>query len=191
MKKSVRRVVLVFGLIIIAMMSFLGGLFGSDEKVPASIYDYKVKAIDGGEIDFAQFKGKKILIVNTASLCGLTPQFDELEQLYRAHKDKLVIVGFPANSFMFQEPGSDEKIATMCRTKFDVTFPMASKVSVKGKGKAPIYVWLTHKEYNGLEDNSVKWNFQKYLIDETGKLVAIFSPKTTPMDPEIIAAINK
>jgi glutathione peroxidase len=173
------------------MMSFLGGLFGSDEKVPASIYDYKVKAIDGGEIDFAQFKGKKILIVNTASLCGLTPQFDELEQLYRAHKDKLVIVGFPANSFMFQEPGSDEKIATMCRTKYDVTFPMASKVSVKGKGKAPIYVWLTHKEYNGLEDNSVKWNFQKYLIDETGKLVAIFSPKTTPMDPEIIAAINK
>lgn len=172
-------------------MSFLGGLFGSDKKVPASIYDYKVKAIDGGEIDFAQYKGKKILIVNTASLCGLTPQFDELEQLYRAHKDKLVIVGFPANSFMFQEPGSDEKIATMCRTKYDVTFPMASKVSVKGRHKAPIYVWLTHKEYNRLEDNSVKWNFQKYLIDETGKLVAIFSPTTTPMSPEIIAAINK
>lgn len=161
------------------------------DKMHKSIYDYKVEALDGSTIDFSKFKGKKILIVNTASKCGFTPQYEGLEELYEKHKDKLVIVGFPANNFAFQEPGSNDEIATFCKKNYGVTFPMAAKISVKGKKMAPIYHWLTKKEYNGYEDSNVKWNFQKYLIDEQGNLIGVYSSKVKPDDEELMNAIMK
>ena len=159
--------------------------------IPKSIYDFKVAGLDGSTIDFSKYKGKKILIVNTASKCGYTPQYEALEKLYEQQKAHLVIVGFPANNFMFQEPGSNEKIAEFCKKNYGVTFPMAAKISVKGNDKAPIYEWLTNKTYNHFQDSKVKWNFQKYLIDENGHLVAVFDPGTTPDSDEVIAAIVK
>ena len=161
------------------------------EEVPKSIYDFKVASLDGGTIDFSKFKGKKILIVNTASKCGYTPQYEGLEALYKKYKDKLVIVGFPSNNFMFQEPGTNEEIAEFCQKNYGVTFPMAEKIDVKGKDMATIYHWLTKKEYNGYDNSSVKWNFQKYLINEKGELVAIFYSKTKPESEEMISAIEK
>ena len=161
------------------------------EEIHKNIYDYKVTSLDGGTIDFADFKGKKILIVNTASKCGYTPQYEGLEALYKKYKGKLVIVGFPANNFAFQEPGSNEDIAAFCQKNYGVTFPMAEKVSVKGKNMAPIYHWLTKKELNGYDTSSVKWNFQKYLVDENGKLVGVFSSKVKPDSQELISAIEK
>jgi glutathione peroxidase len=159
--------------------------------IPDSIYDFKVTALNGGKIDFAAFKGKKILIVNTASKCGYTPQYDALEKLYEGHKNNLVIVGFPANDFGKQEPGSNEEIGAFCRKNYGVTFTMAAKISVKGDEMAPIYHWLTEKAHNNFQDSEVKWNFQKYLIDEHGKLVAVFPSATTPDSPEVLDAISK
>ena len=173
------------------MLFLFGFLFTPKANVPASIYDFSVPALDGNTIDFSQFKGKKILIVNTASKCGHTPQYQSLEKLYQRYKGKLVIVGFPANNFLFQEPGSNEDIASFCKLNYGVTFPMAAKISVKGRKMAPIYQWLTSKEYNGFEDSKVKWNFQKYLINEQGHLLAIFPPSMSPDNAEIIAAIEK
>jgi glutathione peroxidase len=161
------------------------------EAIPASIYDFKVAGLTGGTIDFSKFKGKKILIVNTASECGNTPQYAELEAMSKKYQGKLVIVGFPANDFGAQEPGSNKEIAAFCEKNYQVTFPMASKITVKGDGKAPIYVWLTSLKYNGLKDSEVKWNFQKYLINEQGKLVAVFAAGMKPNNPEIISAIEK
>ena len=160
-----------------------GSASGND--IPKSIYDFKVAGLTGQTIDFSQFKGKKILIVNTASKCGHTPQYAGLEKLYETHKDHLVIVGFPANNFMHQEPGSNAEIATFCQKNYGVSFPMAAKISVKGKDMAPIYQWLTNKDYNHFENSSVKWNFQKYLIDEKGNLIAVFDPKVEPLSDEI------
>lgn len=156
-----------------------------------SIYDFKVESLDGGTIDFSQFKGKKILIVNTASKCGYTPQYEELETLYKKYQDKLVIVGFPANNFLRQEPGSNEEIKAFCQKNYGVSFPMAAKISVKGKNMHPIYIWLTEKKYNHYSNSSVKWNFQKYLLDEKGNLVQMFSPGVKPESEEIISAIEK
>ncbi|MFM2387959.1 MAG: hypothetical protein RL660_2716 [Bacteroidota bacterium] len=161
------------------------------QEVPASIYDIKVEGLDGGTIDLSQYKGKKILIVNTASKCGYTPQYADLQKLYDQYKDKLVIIGFPANDFLMQEPGSNGDIATFCQKNYGVTFPMAAKITVKGKNMHALYLWLTQKQYNGVADSKVKWNFQKYLIDENGKYVAMFDPGTNPMSEEIIAAITK
>ena len=172
------------------MLLFFNFLFAPQAEVPASIYDFKITALDNSTIDFAKLRGKKILIVNTASKCGNTPQYEALEKLSRKYANKLVVIGFPANNFLFQEPGSNKKIAEFCQQNYGVTFPMAAKVSVKGRQKAPIYHWLTEKKYNGYMDSEVKWNFQKYLIDESGKLVAIFSPKTPPDAPEVVAAIE-
>jgi glutathione peroxidase len=159
--------------------------------VPANIYDFKVEGLTGGEIDFSKYKGKKILIVNTASECGYTPQYEGLEKLYETHKNNLVIVGFPANNFGEQEPGTNKDIASFCQKNYGVTFPMAAKVEVKGNSTAPIYQWLTKKSYNHFMDSEVKWNFQKYLVDENGKLVAVFYSKTTPDSPELLEAIKK
>jgi glutathione peroxidase len=146
-----------------------------------TIYSYKVKDIDGNEFDFASLKGKKIMIVNTASKCGFSPQYEELQQLYKKYKDQgFVIVGFPANNFKEQEPGTDKEIAQFCTLEYGVTFPMMSKVSVKGDDMAPIYKFLTQKKLNGEEDSSVKWNFQKYLIDENGHLYDYYSPWRSP-----------
>jgi len=170
---------------------FWGAPRQAAHNVPSRIYDYKVDGLEGGTIDFSQFKGKKILIVNTASKCGFTPQYADLEKLYESHKDKLVIVGFPANNFMWQEPGTNTEIAAFCQKNYGVHFPMAAKISVKGKNMAPIYQWLTNKDYNHYQNSSVKWNFQKYLIDEKGNLVAIFPPSTNPMSEEVIKAVEQ
>ncbi len=161
------------------------------KEIPKSIYDFKVDGLEGGTIDFSQFKGKKILIVNTASKCGFTPQYAELEKLYEQYKDKLVIVGFPANNFLFQEPKGNKEIAEFCQKNYGVTFPMAAKISVKGKDMAAIYQWLTNKDYNNFQNTSVGWNFQKYLIDEKGNLVAMFPSKVKPLSDEIVNAIKK
>jgi len=170
---------------------FWGAPDKGNKEIPKSIYDFKVEGLTGGTIDFSQYKGKKILIVNTASKCGYTPQYEELEALYEKYKDRLVIVGFPANDFLFQEPGSNEQIAEFCKKNYGVSFPMAAKIIVKGKKMAPIYQWLTNETYNGFQSSSVKWNFQKYLIDENGKLIAVFAPGIKPMSEEVIAAIQK
>lgn len=158
--------------------------------VKASIYDFKVPALSGGTIDFSQFKGKKILIVNTASKCGYTPQYEYLEKLYEKYKDKLVIVGFPANNFGSQEPGTNDEIKAFCTKNYGVTFPMAAKVSVKGDDIAPIYKWLTDKSENGVMDADIKWNFTKFLLDEHGNLIAKFDSQVGPMSDEILKYLN-
>ena len=152
-----------------------------------SIHQFVVSALNGDTIDLSSLKGKKVMVVNTASKCGLTPQYEKLQALYDQYKDSnFVIIGFPANNFMAQEPGSNDKIATFCTKNYGVTFPMMSKISVKGKDMHEVYQFLTKKERNGLEDNEVQWNFQKYLIDEEGHLVKVLSPRTLPDDPEVI-----
>lgn len=152
-----------------------------------TIYNYKVKDIAGDEFDFASLKGKKIMIVNTASECGLTPQYEQLQEVYEEFKDKnFIIIGFPANNFGAQEPGTNEQIATFCKKNYGVSFPIMSKISVKGSDIHPIYQFLTQKAKNGLQDSEVEWNFQKYLIDEKGHLAKVISPRTLPNAPEII-----
>ncbi|KXK42252.1 MAG: peroxiredoxin [Bacteroidetes bacterium OLB11] len=131
------------------------------------------------------------MIVNTASKCGYTPQYEGLEALYRKYHNKLVIIGFPANNFLRQEPGTNSEIKTFCQKNYGVSFPMAAKISVKGKNMHPLYIWLTEKKYNQYSNSSVKWNFQKYLIDEKGNLVQVFSPGVKPDSEEIINAIEK
>ena len=162
----------------------------SDNKITArSIYDFKVEALNGSTIDFSAFKGKKILIVNTASQCGYTPQYEGLEKLYETYKDKLVIVGFPANNFGGQEPGTNGEIQEFCKKNYGVTFPMAAKISVKGDDTAPIYKWLCSKAENGVLDAEIKWNFGKFLLDEKGNLISYFSSKVTPMSEEITSKL--
>lgn len=142
-----------------------------------AIYQFKVPALSGGTIDFSKFKGKMILVVNTASKCGNTPQYEDLEKLYTKYKDKLVIVGFPANNFGSQEPGSNTEIAEFCQKNYGVTFPMAAKVSVKGEDMAPIYKYMVEEaEKNGF-DNPIKWNFTKFLFDKQGKFVTVIFNK--------------
>ena len=156
-----------------------------------SIHQFKALDINGDTVNFATFKGKKLLIVNTASKCGLTPQYEDLEKLYQTYKDSnFMIIGFPANNFMQQEPADNKEIATFCQKNYGVTFLMMSKISVKGDDINEIYKFLTQKDLNGVEDSSVKWNFHKYLIDENGKLVKNISPKTNPLDQEITNWIN-
>ncbi len=155
-----------------------------------SIHSFKVKSIEGGTIDFSRFKGKKILVVNTASKCGYTPQYEALQKVYDEYKDKLVIVGFPANNFGGQEPGSDGEIQEFCKARFGVKFPLASKVSVKGEDMAPIYQWLTSKAKNGVLDAEIKWNFNKFLLDENGKMIAYFESKVKPDSEEILKFVK-
>jgi len=152
-----------------------------------NIYQFKVKDLEGNDFDFASLKGKKILVVNTASKCGLTPQYKDLQAIYDHYKDKnFVIVGFPANNFASQEPGTNEEIGAFCQKNYGVTFPMMEKISVKGDDMNEVYKFLTQKSKNGLQDSEVEWNFQKYLINEQGELVKVVSPKTLPTDPEIV-----
>lgn len=158
----------------------------------SSFYDLKAKDIDGHDFDFSSLKGKKVMIVNTASKCGFTPQYEQLQELYEKYGDKdFVILGFPANNFMGQEPGTLEEIKEFCSVNYGVTFPMMEKISVKGKDIDPVYQWLTKKEKNGVEESKVKWNFQKYLINEKGELEKIFYSRTSPTDPQIIEWIEK
>lgn len=150
-----------------------------------SIHQFKVASLDGGTIDFASFKGKKILVVNTASECGYTPQYKELQALYEKYKEKLVVVGFPANNFGGQEPGSNTEIKSFCELNYGVKFPMAAKISVSGDDMAAIYKWLTSKAQNGILDAEIKWNFNKFLLDENGYMIEYYPSKVTPMSAEI------
>ena len=149
-----------------------------------SIYDFKMKSLDGKEIDFAQYKGKNLLIVNTASKCGYTYQYEDLEKLHELYGDKVTVLGFPANNFLWQEPGSSEEIATFCQKNYGVQFQLFEKISVKGKDKAPLYKWLEAKS-----GKATSWNFCKYVIDKTGKVVGFFPPKVKPLDKEIVEMI--
>lgn len=159
-----------------------------DEK---SVYDFKMKDIDGKEVKLSSYKGKVSLVVNTASKCGNTPQYEGLQNIYNKYKDKgFVILGFPANNFMGQEPGTEKEIKDFCTLKYNVTFPMFSKVSVKGEDQTPLYTYLTSKEINPNFAGDVTWNFEKFLIDGNGKVIARFSPKTKPEDPKVIEAIE-
>lgn len=156
-----------------------------------SVHQFKVEDINGNTFDMASLKGKKVMIVNTASKCGLTPQYEQLEAVYEKYKDQnFVIVGFPANDFMSQEPGSNDEIAEFCKKNYGVSFPMMAKISVKGDEMHPVYQFLTEKKYNGLEDSKVKWNFQKYLINADGQLEKVIPPTTKPDDAEIISWIE-
>ena len=156
----------------------------------SSIYDFKVKTLEGGDFDFSTLKGKKIMIVNTASKCGFTPQYKDLEEVYEKYQDNLIIIGFPANNFASQEPGTSTEIRKFCTDNYGVKFPLMAKISVKGDDMAPIYKWLTSKEKNGVMDSEVKWNFQKYLIDENGKLVDVIYSKDKPTSDKVIAWIS-
>jgi glutathione peroxidase len=156
-----------------------------------SIYDFKVPGLIGGTIDFSKYKGKKILIVNTASKCGNTPQYAELEELYKKFSNELVIVGFPANNFGAQEPGSNNEISEFCKKNYGVTFPMAEKVSVKGDDIHPLFKYLVDEAEKMGEKDPIKWNFTKFLLDENGKLVKVFHNKVLPMSDEIVSAIAK
>lgn len=156
-----------------------------------SFYDFTVKDIDGKSISLSAFKGKKVLVVNTASKCGNTPQYADLEKLYKEYENKnFVIIGFPANDFMGQEPGTNEEIKNFCQVNYGVSFPMMSKISVKGKDIDPLYKWLTKKDLNGVMDSEVSWNFQKYMIDENGRLAGKVEPKENPYSEKIINWLN-
>jgi glutathione peroxidase len=157
-----------------------------------TIYQFKVTDLEGNVFDFAQLKGKKIMVVNTASKCGLTPQYKDLELVYKKYQDKnLVIVGFPANNFGSQEPGTNQEISSFCQRNYGVTFPMMAKVSVVGNDMCEVYQFLTQKSRNGLEDSDVAWNFQKYLINENGQLEKVIAPQVLPTDASIIDWIEK
>jgi len=156
----------------------------------SGFYDFKVKTLEGANFDFSSLKGKKVMIVNTASKCGFTPQYKELEEVSLKYKDDLVIIGFPANNFAHQEPGTASEIRKFCTENYGVTFPMMEKISVKGSDMAPLYKWLTSKKENGVMDSEVKWNFQKYLIDENGKLVDVIYSKDKPTSDRIISWIS-
>ena len=155
-----------------------------------SIHSFKVTGIDGKQINLASYKGKKILIVNTASKCGYTPQYESLQKVYDQYKDKLVILGFPCNQFGGQEPGTNEEIVTFCKQNYGVSFPLADKIDVKGANIAPIYQWLTQKAKNGVLDANISWNFNKFLLDENGKMLAYFPSNVKP-DSEAISAYLK
>jgi glutathione peroxidase len=169
----------------------LAAIMVSSTEKKESIHQFKVKDIEGKTFDLSSLKGKKVMVVNTASKCGLTPQYEKLEALYDKYKAKnFVIIGFPSNDFMGQEPGSNEEIASFCKKNYGVSFPMMEKITVKGKNMHPIYQFLTQKSKNGLEDNDVQWNFQKYLIDENGFLIKVIAPRTQPDDASIVNWIN-
>lgn len=179
-----------FALLTVSMLSFSKPASEYQDIKPQTVYKFTVPALDGGVIRFSDYKGKHILIVNTASKCGFTPQYEGLEKLYEKYKNTLVIVGFPANNFGGQEPGSNSAIREFCTKNYGVTFPMAAKVSVKGDDIAPIYKWLTSKEENGVMNADIGWNFTKFLIDKNGRLVVKFDSKVKPMSDEILKYLN-
>ena len=156
-----------------------------------SFYDFKMPDLESGQmVDFSQFKGKKIVLLNVASKCGYTPQYADWEEFYKAHGDKVVVLGFPANNFMGQEPGSNEDIASFCSKNYGVTFPMFQKISVKGDDIHPLYQWLSQKDKNGWNDQAPTWNFCKYVINEKGELISFFPSGVKPGDAEFKKAVG-
>jgi len=181
---KMKTVLFLFTFISVAMMSNAQG--------KKTFYDFKATSIDGQPFDLSTLKGKKVLVVNVASRCGYTPQYAQLEELYKKYIEKnFVIIGFPANNFMSQEPGTNAEIKEFCTSKYQVTFPMMAKISVKGNDIDPLYSWLTSKDQNGVLDAPVKWNFQKFMIDEQGQVVDFAAPGEKPFDDKIINWIEK
>ena len=175
MKKAT---LITLGLFLLTGISVLG---------QTGFHQFEVKTLDGGTFDMSSLKGKKVMVVNTASKCGFTPQYETLQAIYEKYGDEdFVVIGFPANNFKNQEPGDAEDIREFCSTNYGVTFPMMAKISVKGDDQHPVYQWLTQKNKNGVKDSEVQWNFQKYLINPDGSLHKVIPPKTEPDDPEII-----
>ena len=162
----------------------------SKDDIPSSIYDIEINTLNGQPLDFKQLKGKKLLVVNVASKCGFTPQYKELQQLQDQYKDKLTIIGVPCNQFGSQEPGSSDDIQQFCELNYGVTFPMTEKIKVKGSHQHPLYQWLTQKAFNGKKNSSVKWNFQKYLVNENGELIDYFFSMTSPLSSKIVNHLN-
>lgn len=163
----------------------------SDPPKERSMYEFTMKDIDGNDVKLEKYKGSVLMLVNVASKCGLTPQYTALQATYEKYKDKgFVVLGFPANNFMGQEPGSEKEIKEFCQLKYDVTFPMFSKISVKGSDQHPLYTFLTHKDTNPGFEGDITWNFEKFLTDKNGKVVARFSPSTVPDDPGVVKAIE-
>ena len=176
----------------LVMLTIAGTAFTTADdngKAQPSAHQFKMEGIDGGTIDFKRFKGKKVLVVNTASQCGYTPQYEELQALYEKYKDRLVVVGVPANNFGGQEPGSNAEIKAFCSGKYKVNFPMTAKASVKGDDMCPLYQWLTSKAKNGVMDAEVKWNFNKFLLNENGELIGYFPSRVKPMSEEITSKL--
>ena len=172
------------------MFSFLRSKKEPITPPKTSIYDIEITSLSNEAINLSEFKGKKILFVNVASKCGFTPQYKDLQKLHEKYNEKLVIIGVPCNQFLNQEPGTPEEIATFCEKNYGVTFLITEKVDVKGNDKHPLYQWLTEKKHNGKQDSKVKWNFQKYLVSETGELMEVFYSKTNPLSDTIINLIN-
>ncbi len=168
---------------------FLITLFTMLTPPVTNIYDIKFRSIDGQEMSLEQFRGKKILIVNTASECGYTPQYKQLEELHKTFGDKLVVIGFPCNDFGGQEPGTEKEIAAFCEKNFGVSFLMTAKITVKGDKKHPLYQWLTSKSLNGVKDAEVRWNFTKFLIDEKGNFIEVYPSAVSPLDEKIISKL--
>ena len=174
----------------VSLSSRANSTTGGGEKM-TSFYDFTLKDIDHKEVNLGQYRGKVVLVVNVASRCGFTPQYEGLQKAYANYKDRgFVILGFPANNFMSQEPGTDEEIKTFCSTKYNVTFPIFSKISVKGDDIHPLYKFLTSKETNPEFAGDIKWNFSKFLLDKNGKIVARFEPRVTPESDTMIQAIE-
>jgi len=160
----------------------------NQDATAQDFYSFKVKSLDGKEVDFSQFKGKKVLLVNTASECGYTPQYADLQKLHETHGNEVEVVGVPANNFGGQEPGSNKEIAAFCEKNYGVNFQMLEKASVVGEDRHPLYAWLEQHAPNG---EKPEWNFSKYLIDENGNVVAFYNSKVNPMSEELLTAIQK
>lgn len=185
------RIVKLISILSIIVLTF--ALCSNSEQMkeaPSSIYDIEINSLSGEPIDLAEFKGKKVLFVNVASECGFTPQYAELQELYDSYKEKLVVIGLPCNQFGGQEPGTADEIETFCQKNYGVTFLMTEKIDVKGDNQHPLYAWLTEKELNGVDNSSVKWNFQKYLIDENGDYIDVFFSMTKPTSDKITKYLN-
>ena len=170
----------------LSLLLFLTFITATAFAQTSGFYDFKVKTLEGGTFDFSSLKGKKVMVINTASKCGNTPQYKDLEALYEKYSDNFVIIAFPANNFGSQEPGTATEIRKFCTENYGITFPLMQKISVKGSDMAPIYKWLTSKNENGVMDSEVKWNFQKYLIDQNGRLVQVLDPKELPTSDKVI-----
>lgn len=191
-KKMAFSMVLFFSL-----TSWFSGL-GCGKKtisnpIPESttFYDLSIGGIEGGTLQMSDFRGKYVLCVNVASKCGFTPQYKDLQALYEQYQDKLVVIGFPCNQFLGQEPGSEEQIATFCERNYGVTFPLSEKIDVKGADQHPVYQWLTSQDLDGVTDHKVKWNFHKFLVSPEGKLIGSFPSKVVPLSEEIVSLLKK
>jgi len=182
---------IIISLLIMAALQFSFTSLKYSDDVPKSFYEFKMKAIDGSMVDFSKFKGKKVLLVNVASKCGFTPQYKDLQKLHELYGNKVAVLGFPANNFGHQEPGTNDEIALFCSANYGVTFQMFEKISVKGEDKAPLYQWLSEEKYNGWNNEEPSWNFCKYLVNEKGELIAFFPSKVEPLSDELIARINE